>query len=98
MNPDQTADPDNQRVDTGKGNIPSLLYQTRRNNPFVLKGNPFVFRWSLMCGSRGGIGGPDPNGKSQVIWVSIEISIWTPPPPPPPPLENVGPPLDLGKV
>ena len=24
------------------------------------------------------IGGPDPPGKSQVIWVSIEISIWTP--------------------
>ena len=28
-----------------------------------------------MCGSRGGIGGPDPPGKSQVIWGSIEISI-----------------------
>ena len=28
-----------------------------------------------MCGSRGGIGGLDPPGKSQVIWVSIEISI-----------------------
>ena len=25
------------------------------------------------------IGGPDPPGKSQVKWVSIEISIWTPP-------------------
>ena len=87
MNPDQTADPDNQRADTGKGDISSLLYQTRRNNPFV-------FRWSLICGSRGGVGGPDPNGKSQVICVSIEISIWTPPTP----LENVGPPLDLGKV
>ena len=44
-----------------------------------------------MCGSRGGIGvqTPPPPGKSQVIWVSIEISIWTPPP-----LENAGPPLD----
>ena len=37
-----------------------------------------------------GIEGPDPPGKSQVIviWVSIEISTWTPPwkkfdPPPP---------------
>ena len=32
----------------------------------------------LKCGSRGGIGGPDPlppPGKAQVIWVSIEISI-----------------------
>ena len=34
--------------------------------------------------------GSGPPGKSQVIWVSIEISIWTPPPPqnkldPPPP-------------
>ena len=34
-----------------------------------------------MCGSRGGIGDPDPPGKSQVIWVSIEISNWTPLPP-----------------
>ena len=35
----------------------------------------------------------DPGGgtpQSQVIWVSIEISIWTP-------LENVGPPLDPWK-
>ena len=32
-----------------------------------------------MCGSRAEIGGPNPPGKSQVIviWVSIEISIWT---------------------
>ena len=29
-----------------------------------------------MCRSRGGIGGPDPPGKSQVTWVSMEISIW----------------------
>ena len=37
-----------------------------------------------MCRSRGGgIGGPDPPGKSQVIFnlVSIEINILTPPPP-----------------
>ena len=37
------------------------------------------------------LGGPDPppSEKSQVIWVSIEISIWTPPT-----LENVEPSLD----
>ena len=50
-----------------------------------------------MCRSRGGIGGPDPPGKSQVIWVSIEISIWTTPGKSWTPLENVGPPLDLWK-
>ena len=40
------------------------------------------------CGSRGGSGGPDPPGKSQVIWVSIGYKQldplgkgWTPPPP-----------------
>ena len=27
----------------------------------------------------GGTGGPDPPGKSQVIWVSIGKSNWTPP-------------------
>ena len=39
------------------------------------------------CGSRGGSGGPDPTGKSQVIWVSIGFKqsdplgkSWTPPP------------------
>ena len=48
-----------------------------------------------MCGPRGLIGGPDPPGKSQVIWASLDIMIRTPPPPPwkkldpPPPLENV---------
>ena len=52
-----------------------------------------------MCPSRGGIGGPDPAGKSQVIWVSIKKKHSDPPPPPPgkswtPPLENVGPTLD----
>ena len=45
-----------------------------------------------------GIGGPDPPGKSQVILVSIEISIWTPVKKVGPPLENVGPPLDPSKV
>ena len=35
----------------------------------------------------GGTGGPDPPGKSQVIWVSIGNYNWTP-------LENVGLPLE----
>ena len=39
-----------------------------------------------MRGSRGGDRGPDPLGKSQVISISMEISIWTP-------LEKVGPPF-----
>ena len=57
-----------------------------------------------MCGSRGGIGGPDPPRNSQVIWVSLDIMIRTPPfpgkscPPPPPRLENVRPLWILGKV
>ena len=46
----------------------------------------------------GGTGGPDPPGKSQVIWVSIGNKQLDPPwkklDPPPPPLENVGPPLE----
>ena len=51
--------------------------------------------------------GSAPPGKSQVIWVSIEITHWTPPPPPssmekvappPPPLEKVGPPLKPLKI
>ena len=52
-------------------------------------------RFEVTCADpEGGIGDPDPPGKSQVIWVSIEISIWTPPLPwkkldPPPPLEKV---------
>ena len=54
--------------------------------------------------TEGGIWGPDPPRKSQVIWVSLNIMIRTPPPPPP--LEKVGPPpwemsdpiLILGKV
>ena len=32
----------------------------------------------------GGTGGPDPPGKSQVIWVSIGNKQLDPPPPPPP--------------
>ena len=32
------------------------------------------------CGSRGGTGGPDPPGKSQVIWVSIRNKQLDPPP------------------
>ena len=43
------------------------------------------------CDPEGGQGVQIPPGRSQVIWVSIEISIWTP-------LENVGPPLDPSKV
>ena len=48
--------------------------------------------------------GSAPPGKSQVIWVSIEITHWTPPPSsmekfaPPPPLEKVGPPLKPLKI
>ena len=44
-----------------------------------------------------GTGGPDPPGKSQVIWVSIGNKLLDPPPPLEkvgPPLENVGPPLE----
>ena len=50
-------------------------------------------------GGGGGIGGsgPPPPGKSQVIWVSIEISIWTPLEKSWTPLENVGHPLDPWK-
>ena len=58
-----------------------------------------------MCGSRGGDRGSEPHpGKSQVIWVSIEISIWTPlekvgpPPPPPPPGKMLDPLWNLGKL
>ena len=47
----------------------------------------------FMHGSRGGIGGPDPPGKSQVIWVSIEKSFGHPPPPLS--LEKVGPPWKM---
>ena len=56
-----------------------------------------------MCGSREVIWGPPPPpGKSQVIWVSIEITHWTHPLPDgkscPPPLEKVGPPLKPLKI
>ena len=40
------------------------------------------------------MGSAPPPGKSQVIWVSIEITHWTPPPP----LEKVGPPLKPLKI
>ena len=58
--------------------------------------------WLFPCADLEGDRWSGPPGKSQVIWVYIEISIWTPslqkvahpPPPPPPPLENVGTPLD----
>ena len=50
----------------------------------------------------GGQGVRTPSGKSQVICVFMEISIWTPPPgnvgPPPPPLKNVGPPMYNCKI
>ena len=35
----------------------------------------FELMLQYMCGSRGGIGGPYPPGKPQVLWVSIQISI-----------------------
>ena len=45
---------------------------------------------------------PPPAGKSQAIWVSIEITHWTPPPSMEkvalPPLEKVGPPLKPLKI
>ena len=37
---------------------------------------------------------PPPPEKLQVIWVSIEMSIWTPQEKVARPLENVGPPLN----
>ena len=48
--------------------------------------------WKVLrkCGSRGGTGGPDPPGKSQVIWVSIAIG-------PPPPWKKLDPPPPPGK-
>ena len=47
------------------------------------------------CGFRGGggTGGPDPPGKSQVIWAYIENKQLDPPPP----LRKVGPPPPPGK-
>ena len=49
----------------------------------------------------GGQGVRTPSGKSQVICVFMEISIWTPPPWKcwtPPPLKNVGPPMYNRKI
>ena len=49
----------------------------------------------------GGQGVRTPSGKSQVIFVFTEISIWTPPPWKcwtPPPLKNVGPPMYNCKI
>ena len=54
----------------------------------------FTTAGECMCGSRGGgieVADPPPL-KNHVIWVSIEISIWTPPPP----LEKVGTPVNVG--
>ena len=42
----------------------------------------------------GGTGGPDPPGKSQVIWVSVGNKQLDPPGKSGPPLENVGPALE----
>ena len=50
------------------------------------------------CVSRGGDGGPDPPGKSQVIWVSIGNKQLDPWKKLDPPLENVGPPLEPWKT
>ena len=50
------------------------------------------------CGSRAGSGGPDPPGKLQVIWVSIEYKQLDPLEKVGPPLENVGPPLEPWKM
>ena len=59
-------------------------------------GNKICFK----CYSRGGTGGPDPPGKSQVIWVSIGDKQLEPPwkKLDPLPLENVRPPLEPMKV
>ena len=50
------------------------------------------------CGSRGASGGPDPPGKSQVIWGSIGYKQLDPLEKVGPPLENVGPPLEPWKM
>ena len=55
---------------------------------FKLNHHKIAMMLICMCGSRGWIGGPDPPGKSQVILVSIEISILTP-------LAKVGPPWKM---
>ena len=64
----------------------------------ILKVRSSFFQTMSSADPEGGTGGPDPPGKSQVIWVSIENKLLDPPPPwkklDPPPLENVGPPLE----
>ena len=89
-------------VSLSKNINPSLvLVQPRKTCPFIterlLMGRKESNQTNniptaiLMCRSRGRMGGsPPPPGKSQVIRVSIEISIWTP-------LENVETHLDLWK-
>ena len=72
------------RTSSGNGRDSGILLLTSSGNDC-----------SNMRGSRGGTGGPDPSGKSQVICFLIEISIGTPPPPPGKswsPLKNIGPP------
>ena len=48
-----------------------------------------LYKWASADPEGRGAGGPDPPGKSQVIWVSIGNKQLDPPPPP---LEKVGPP------
>ena len=51
------------------------------NYSLYQKGNNSSFEIASKCGSRGGgTGGPDPPGKSQVIWVSIGNKQLDPPP------------------
>ena len=41
----------------------------------------YIENQKIKCGSRGGTGGPDPPGKSQVIWVVRAFFVrltWTP--------------------
>ena len=70
----------------------------------LIEGGGFeLCRRHCTCGSRGGTGGPDLHGISQVIWVSTGNKQLDPPllekvEPPPPPLENVGPPLESWKM
>ena len=66
---------------------------------------PFEIRkisCEIACADPEGDMGSAPPEKSQVLWVSIEITHWTPPPPPwkklPSPLEKVGPPLKPLKI
>ena len=77
-----------------------LVYVMILDNIYFLKKSPhMMILKNKLCGSaarlgrgmgrsRGGTGGPDPSGKSQVIWVSIGNKQLDPPPP----LEKVGPP------